>query len=435
MTRFNYRSSVPTGNRSAFTLIELLVVIAIIGILAGLALPALFGAINTAKRGALKLEVDTLADAVEKYRNKFGDYPPDGSNWDIFKRHLQKAFPQILASELAILDPTPGADLKMDYVATSPERNNDLQVDHEGATVTVVMRNYADIRTSGYPNADLSVMDPAEALVFFLGGFSSDPKKPFTGRGGPFALVTIAGKSYYQYNVSRENPLFEFELARLTIENVVAVGAAKTDPPIAVSVDEDHFFGGFAVPTGSELDLLPTYLSGSSDIAVTAPYVYFDSRTYVTQKNNQPYFNFYQRTPINTGFTDELNKFGAVFPLYSDQPNTNRKGLPGIPYVAGNQFLEYQFVEPKKFQVIGPGLDRLYGGRLIADLPDVAAFQKTMFRFPSGESIDAAETFKGFKLTPTAPDALPNPTLGAITSRMVDNVASFSAVTFEAGAP
>ena len=39
-------------------------------------------------------------------------------------------------------------------------------------------------------------VNPAEALVFWSGGFSSDPKQPFTGNGGPFlknAGGTIVG--------------------------------------------------------------------------------------------------------------------------------------------------------------------------------------------------------------------------------------------------
>ncbi len=91
--------------RRAFTLVELMVVIVIIGIIAGFALPAIFSAVKAARQGAYKLEVDTLADAVEKYRTKYGDYPPDGSSWPIMERHLRKAFPQILQSELNLLNP------------------------------------------------------------------------------------------------------------------------------------------------------------------------------------------------------------------------------------------------------------------------------------------------------------------------------------------
>jgi prepilin-type N-terminal cleavage/methylation domain-containing protein len=97
--------------RTAFTLVELMMVIVIIGILAGLAIPAIMRAISTANEGAYKQEIDTLADAVEKYRTKYGDYPPDGSSWQIMERHLRKAFPQIQQSELNLLNPTTTAAL------------------------------------------------------------------------------------------------------------------------------------------------------------------------------------------------------------------------------------------------------------------------------------------------------------------------------------
>ena len=62
-----------------FTLVELLVVIAIIGTLVGILVPAVFGVVSNMNRASVKFELHTLNDAVEKYRSKYGDYPPDGS--------------------------------------------------------------------------------------------------------------------------------------------------------------------------------------------------------------------------------------------------------------------------------------------------------------------------------------------------------------------
>ena len=52
-------------------------------------------------------------------------------------------------------------------------------------------------------------VDPAESLVFWLDGFSSDGKRPFTGRGGPF----LAG-SPPQPNPDRETGKHAFDRAR-----------------------------------------------------------------------------------------------------------------------------------------------------------------------------------------------------------------------------
>lgn len=69
-------SSVKTPrSQSAFTLIELLVVISIIGILASLALPAVNGALDSAKRTQAKNDVVQIATAVTAYETEYGRLP------------------------------------------------------------------------------------------------------------------------------------------------------------------------------------------------------------------------------------------------------------------------------------------------------------------------------------------------------------------------
>ncbi len=64
---------------SAFTLIELLVVIAILAILAGIAFPAMQGAIDSAKRGQARNDANQIASAIKAYRLEFGRLPSAGS--------------------------------------------------------------------------------------------------------------------------------------------------------------------------------------------------------------------------------------------------------------------------------------------------------------------------------------------------------------------
>ncbi len=61
----------------AFTLIELLVVISVIALLAALTFPALRAAKLSMLRARAKSEMTQIETAIERYKDKFGHYPPD----------------------------------------------------------------------------------------------------------------------------------------------------------------------------------------------------------------------------------------------------------------------------------------------------------------------------------------------------------------------
>jgi prepilin-type N-terminal cleavage/methylation domain-containing protein len=131
-----------------FTLVEMLVVIAIIGILAAILLPAIQKVLKTAKENRIAQEVSQLHQAVESYKQKFGDYPPDFSSVrvvgdlsdanNIVARHLRKAFPRHTENAAS-------------FAA--------FFVDSSGS---------------------FHVPDPSEALVFWLCRLKNDPRQPLS---------------------------------------------------------------------------------------------------------------------------------------------------------------------------------------------------------------------------------------------------------------
>lgn len=174
--------------------------------------------------------------------------------------------------------------------------------------------------------------------------------------------------------------MYEFNLARLTLTQVPAGGSVLYN----VSNDEANFYGG-GVPT----DLLPVYLGRSGDIASSGPFVYFDSRTYVQMKTFGPYINYYQRETVGTASTTG-NEFGAIRPLMSDArrtPAVTPSGNTDINWLRINLFME-----DTKFQILGPGLDGKYGGRLAGDVDtsSMADFCSLLVKCPSGQSYQPA---------------------------------------------
>ena len=293
-------------NRIGFTLIEILVVISIIAILAGMLIPVIGAVRRRGQVTATVLEIQNLKAAIEQYKQKFGDYPPDGSNAVVFQRHIRIAFPRIAPQEIANL--------------------NSLVLDPHNLAVTK--------------------LDAAEALVFFLGGFSDDPRFPFTGKGGP-----LTG--------NRSLGLFEFDPARLSIDSTtINIGTASNPILVSQSTDETELHRQSAAAR----DIFPVYFPKSSD----APFVYFDSRTYMPRSiyayyvNNKPQAVPPAQYPPAEWCAGNPHSHPVTFitgiarPYRSDEV---RQATAADAYT-------YKWANSDTFQIIAAGLDNDFGNNL-----------------------------------------------------------------------
>jgi prepilin-type N-terminal cleavage/methylation domain-containing protein len=339
----------PLTPRSGFTLVEMMVVILIIGLLTAVSVTAVMRAMTTGRQTAIKLEVNALSQAVERYMQKYGDYPPDGSSRDVLERHMRRVFPRMTTPDTVLLEQliSPGGNFS--YVA----------------------------------------MDRAEALVFFLGGFSEDPLHPLIGEGGPLTLAPgvaspTTNLADYQYNATRDNAFFDFDLSRLTTRR-----ANDTDP--LLSYDEDVWttpgeraLAG-ALPGG--VDQLPVYLTRAGEYT---PYVYFDSRTYGLV--GPGVYNGF-RSPATGGVRPYKSELNIEAPRNGSAYADEVEAFKAVP-----------FHNPSTFQIISPGLDGIFGtitenadglpihfvtqsGRAVAPTP-ANIFSPNIQRFQDGGSIN-----------------------------------------------
>ena len=173
--------------KRGMTLVELLVAISIIAILAGILIPVIRSAMMRGQVASVKMEIASLTTALEGHKLEYGGYPPDGSNPALVIQHFRNMFKRADAVEQAILA----------YLVT----------------------------TYG--------LDPAESLVFFLGGFSDNPLKPLTGPGGPFSG-------------NRKSGMMDFDPNRVTSTGQVSVlsvplqGGNTIDIKVVASNDTDN---------------------------------------------------------------------------------------------------------------------------------------------------------------------------------------------------
>ena len=264
-------------------------------------------------------------------------------------------------------------------------------------------------------------MDRAEALVFFLGGFSEDVARPLTGAAGPLEFKDYQGDgdqtnlANYQYNATRDNALFEFAPDRLTF----GLRSGRY-----VSTDEAEL--GYADVAHGGNDLLPAYRSTRA----RSPILYFDSRTYGIVSTGT--YNGYWAGGEFGGLRPYKTAIGA-------QPAAS--GSYASPGEAVNAV---EFQNRDTFQIISPGGDGIYGAIASIDPSDLTS---PPVHFITDENEDA-NIAAGTAVTPNPADIFDLGSNGPRISRFqesswpniidnghLDNITNFSTSTLESDLP
>lgn len=348
--------------RKAFTLVELLVVMVLISVLAALLIPAITGAIRTAKNAAVTSDIGTLSQALAAFKEKYGDYPPsrimlsengrydtDGSAGkpaaamvvsgsgtagadityaDLAQRsigHLRKFFPRVQLTTIPTATAAPGITAANWY-------------DFDGDGVFQDDASNAD-GFYGY------ILEGDECLTFFLGGIplntgsgsdawsmtglGKDPRNPFKNN--------LTGAANYDGN--RLPPLFEFRNERLRDMDDPAKDPVRF-PSYFDSLATDAPFAYFSAYGGNRYD--PNDCNWAPRDATGAP-----AGAERDDAGKGPY----------------LRGFRVAFPIKGSTANLAISAAPNPYHTSGSPTTvpTTQWHKGSSFQLISAGADGLYG--------------------------------------------------------------------------
>jgi len=345
---------VPRG----FTLVELLVVMLILAILIALLLPAINAALRAGKNAAVGGEINQLAQALNAFKAKYGDYPPS--------RILlaEDGDYRAVTSNISLSIAGTSQDINLGQlaqrsVAALRKFFPSVNFSTTGALFNGNSGQWYDFNGNGQFDAHY-ILQGHECLVFFLGGipqvtaagfgmsgFAKNPSNPFTPATPPASNPAF-------FTTNRQAPFFEFDSGRLALDPSNPYAPTFAFPQIPGYLDS---LGNASVGPGGTLN---------SSGGTLNFYAYFSSYGNGGYDPNDVNFNEadqFNNGPIGLTFHVPFPVPGASHLNSAISPAPNPyTSAPVAPFAAnGTTPLPTTYLNPQSFQIISSGLDGLYG--------------------------------------------------------------------------
>lgn len=304
---------------AGFTLIEILIVIVIIGLLAGMTTTVVVSARRSVNNSVVTAQMAQLSIALEEYKNQFGEYPPDLSDPGAVTRHIKKRWPRYHVSYQVFLDQiATGCMISSgrygaDTILNSVDNLDDLDPRH--------------IWKLGAPSEDgPSVGSYLSSLVFWLGGLPDAQGVPsgfFASPKSPLGVTSEDRPIRRPGRAQKEKPFYSFE--KKFMEGFEYEGDPSSPEKVYYKLDRSSI--------GRDVvEYIPAYCQGGY------PILYF-------------------RPSVSFGY-------GAKSLRLSPSGDEGDLVSCAVPYAEGvnpDNSDEAIWYEEKRFQLIHPGSDGLFG--------------------------------------------------------------------------
>jgi general secretion pathway protein G len=319
--------------RPAFTLVELLVVLAILGILAGLLYAGISAVMGRRPMVETRSDLIGLQDAFEKFKAKFGVYPPS-SLWvgNVSNATMKAAHP----NDYRILTTIwPNIDYQKAF--------GDEGMDMDG-TGALNLTNPKDAGSkppkgwSGWTKRGMYQLTGDQCLVLFLGGFHRAPYADWTESAacGCVGLSTNPMNPFEVPNLApdRIKPFFDFRIERLFQRDTQQAQGSSSTVPTTVKPFLSYGDGWFKQ--------MMTGVKGVAGGSQQYPcYAYFNSQGPTASTTGDGFYGDNDCSVVK----DALGNF--------PRPMLNLNDM--------NPLHQCRYVNPNSFQIMSSGPDMLWG--------------------------------------------------------------------------